>query len=98
MNYGEELQTGAQALVETVVTSPRLLGGAIAGTTSLSIANALEMFQGTLSACGIVTGMIATVLLARVHWIKYKNEVVQNKILTAQLASMGAEPIIEKKL
>lgn len=92
MNWSEELQT----VVEKVVSSPRLTVATASATTTLSAYNFSEAFQSGLSTAGIIAGILATILLSRKHWIDYKNGLVQNKILTAQLNAMGIEPITEK--
>lgn len=93
MIWKDELLTAGESLV----SSPKLTALAAGTTTTLGIANLAEIFQGALSTIGIIAGILATILLSRKHWIDYKNGLVQNKILTAQLEAMGAEPLIEKK-
>ena len=92
MNWNEELRIVA----ENVMASPRLTAVTAGGTTALSAYSLAEALQSALSTAGIIAGIAATILLSRKHWIDYKNGLIQNKILTAQLNQMGVEPITEK--
>lgn len=88
MNYREELQIA----VDAVVSSPKVLAGVSAATTTMGVASAAELIGGALSAVAILSGIIATALLGRVHWISYKNQVIQNKIFRHQLRELGGDP------
>jgi len=88
MNYREELQ----AAVEAVATNPKVTMGVSAATASLGVASAAEIISGVLSGLAILAGIIATTLLARVHWALYKNHVLQNKILRQQFIELGGNP------
>lgn len=92
MNWSEELRIAAA----NVLASPKLTGAVAGATGTYSFYTLSEAFQSALSTAGIIAGIAATILLSRKHWIDYKNGLVQNKILTAQLNAMGVEPITEK--
>lgn len=92
MNWNEELRIVA----ENVIASPRLTAVTAGATTTLSAYSLFDAFQSALSTAGIIAGIAATILLSRKHWIDYKNGLITNKLLTAQLNAMGAEPITEK--
>ena len=92
MNWSEELQ----AVVENVLGSPRLTAVTAGATTTLSAYSLFDAFQSMLSTAGIIAGIAATILLSRKHWIDYKNGLITNKLLTAQLNALGEAPITEK--
>lgn len=88
MSLGEELQN----IATQVVNSPKVFGGVSAATTSLGIASMTQLITGALGLVATAAGIIATVLLGRVHWAAYKNEMLQNKILRKQLIDAGGDP------
>ncbi len=88
MNFRDELQSA----VETVIASPKVLAGVSAATTSMGVASAADIMSGTLAMLAVLSGIVATILLGRVHWISYKNQVIQNKIFRQQLRDMGGDP------
>jgi hypothetical protein len=92
MTLSEELRT----VVENVLGSPKLTVAVAGVTGGYSFHTLSEAFQSALSTAGIIAGIAATILLSRKHWIDYKNGLITNKLLTAQLNAMGAEPITEK--
>jgi hypothetical protein len=88
VNWKNELHNA----VEAVIASPKLTAGVSAATTSLGLASAADYISGAMSFMAILAGIIATMLLGRVHFAKYKNEVVHNKILRRQLIALGGDP------
>ena len=92
MNYSDEFHVA----VEAVASSPKLLAGVSAATTSLGVASFADLISGALSGLAILTGVIASMLLGRVHWISYKNQVLQNKILLRQLRDIEGEPALKE--
>lgn len=85
MNYLNELQSVAQ----DVVGSPKVLATVAGATASLGMVGLSDLMRGALSASAILAGIIATILLGRVHWAKYKNERLKNRILRRQLSELG---------
>jgi hypothetical protein len=92
MIWRDEFKTA----VESALSSPKLTAAVAGATTTLSAYSWFDAFQNVLSTTGILAGIAATILLSRKHWIDYKNGLITNQLLTAQLNSMGAEPITEK--
>lgn len=88
MSLRDELLDAAEALI----SSPKLMAGVSAATTSLGLASATELISGVMSSLAILAGIVATFLLGRVHFAKYKNEMVTNKILRRQLIALGGDP------
>lgn len=88
MNYKDELQTVAEA----VASNPKVLGGVATATSSLGVASLTDVISGTMSMVGLFFGIIATLLLGRVHWANYKNLIIQNKILRKQYIAQGGDP------
>jgi hypothetical protein len=88
MNFRNELLSAA----ETVASNPKVSAGVSAVTTGLGVASATEWISGPLSSVAILAGIIATVMLARVHWETHKNQVLQNKILRKELIKLGGDP------
>lgn len=84
MNYQSEFLN----VVQDIANSPKTLALTGSFTAGLSFANAAQIVQGWLSSSGILLGVIATGLLIRLHWINYKNAVIQNKILLRQQVEM----------
>lgn len=85
MSYENELQS----TVEQIAQSPKTLATVSATTATLGAAGMTSALQGWLSIFAILAGVIATALLCRVHWAKYQNERLQNRILKQQLLDMG---------
>lgn len=88
MSLSDELQSAATE----IASNPKILAGVSAATTSLGVASMTEVISGALSMLAIVAGIIATVLLGRVHWALYKNHMLQNKILRKQAIDAGIDP------
>lgn len=87
MNFRDELQSA----VAEMASNPKVLGGVSAATTSLGLASVTEVISGALSMLAITSGIIATILLGRVHWALYKNHMLQNKILRKQALDAGID-------
>jgi len=81
-------QNELQHVASEVVNSPRLLAASAATTSALSIAEIANIVTGWITTSGILLGAVATALLIRVHWVKYKNEVITNRLLLRQLADL----------
>lgn len=76
-----------------VVNSPRLLAASAATTSALSLAEIANLVTGWVTTSGILLGVVATALLIRVHWINYKNAVLQNQVLLRQLAETDEKEV-----
>ena len=74
-----------------VVNSPRLLAASATGTAGLSIAEMAQLVTGWVANVGILIGVVATILLIRIHLVNYKNSVITNKLLMRQLADIENE-------
>lgn len=85
MNYANEFQSA----LDQVIQSPKTLATISVATASMGAASFTDVARGALSLLAILAGVIATLLLCRVHWAKYKNERLQNRILRQQLLDMG---------
>ncbi len=88
MNYRDELMSAAEAMA----SNPKVLATVAGATSSLGVATWNELISGVLSGAAIMSGIIATILLGRVHWVSYKNQVIQNKIFRKQLRDLGGDP------
>lgn len=88
MSLNEELRNAAAE----IASSPKVLGGVSAATTSLGLASITDVITGSLAIVATSAGIIATFLLGRVHWAAYKNHMLQNKILRKQLIEVGGDP------
>lgn len=88
MNLRDELVSAVSA----IGSSPKVLGGVAATTTSLGVASMAEFIHGALSSCALLAGICATLLLGRVHWAVYKNRMLENKLLRKQLIDIGLDP------
>ncbi len=88
MKFSDELS----AVSEAIASSAKLSVGVSAATASLGIASAADFISGPLSSIAMGMGIIATVLVIRIHLQVHKNHVVQNKIYRRQLISMGGDP------
>lgn len=79
-------------IAEEMMSGPKVTVSVAAATTSAGVASLADIMSGALSWAALAAGLIATVLLSRVHFIRYKNEVLQNKIFRAQLRELGGDP------
>lgn len=92
MNFRDELIAAAEA----VASNPKVTVGVSMATSSLGVASATELISGALSGAAILSGIVATVLLGRVHWTNQKNLAIQNQILRRQLQEMGGDPDLDE--
>ena len=74
-----------------VINSPRLLAASATTTAGLSVAEMAQVVTGWVTNAGIFVGVVATILLIRIHLINYKNSVITNKLLMRQLADIENE-------
>lgn len=74
-----------------VINSPRLLAVSASTTAGLSVAEMAQLVTGWAANAGIFVGVVATILLIRIHLINYKNSVITNKLLMRQLADIENE-------
>lgn len=77
--------------VNETINSPRLLAASATTTAGLSIAEMAQVLTGWATNAGIFVGVVATILLIRIHLVNYKNSVITNKLLTRQLADLENE-------
>lgn len=82
-----ELQEAAKHLVD----DPRVNGAVPTATMFSGFVSMTNEFGGVVSITVSIIGAIATLLLARLNWIKYKNEMIRNRILVEQAAGMGID-------
>lgn len=91
MRYLSELQSVALQAIE----SPKATALVAGSTTAAGLASFADLIHGMFSTSAIIAGVIATALLARVHWKKYQNEVLKNRILRKQAESLGIDLLTE---
>lgn len=96
MNWHDELRTAGENAVEAVINSPKLAASVGGATTSLGAAIRMDWVQGTLASGAVLSGIIMTLILARLHWVTVQNRQIEHKILLRQLADLGVEPLTEK--
>lgn len=77
--------------VNETINSPRLLAASATTTAGLSIAEMAQVLTGWAANIGIFVGVVATILLIRIHLVNYKNSVITNKLLMRQLADIENE-------
>ena len=77
--------------VNETINSPRLLAASATTTAGLSIAEMAQVLTGWATNAGIFVGVVATILLIRIHLVNYKNAVITNKLLTRKLANIENE-------
>lgn len=87
MKFLSELQATAQQLVE----NPKTTGVVATVTASLGMASFADVLKGAVGFAAVVAGLIATILLGRVHWINFENEKINNRMLRKQAADMGID-------
>ncbi len=87
MQFQDELK----AIAEEVASSPRVSATIQVATATLGTAWFADLIQGTLSAVAILSGVIATFLLGRVHWITAQNRQIENKLLRDQAKKLGID-------
>lgn len=78
-----------QSVSEQILQSPKTTAAVSVTTASLGLAGIADLANGVMYAGATLAGIISTLLLGRVHWAKYKNEVLQNRILRKQLEDLG---------
>ncbi len=87
-----KLNDALHAVVQATAESPKLSAVVSTATASLGVASAMEVISGALSTLALLAGIVASTVLARVHWQLYKNHVLQNKIFRQQLKELGGDP------
>lgn len=87
MRFHEELH----GVLQQVAESPKATGIVAAATTSLGLASFTDILRGALSVAAVLAGLIATTILARVNWVKFRNEEIKNRILTKQAGELGID-------
>lgn len=87
MQFPVELQDA----IETVANNPKVAGTVSVATAAGGAAWLTDLIQSTVSMVAILTGVIATVFLIRVHWMTYKNRSLENKILRKQASDLGID-------
>jgi hypothetical protein len=88
MNLSEELNDAVQA----AASNPKVLAAVSGTTTALGAASITEVVGGLLSYSAMCAGIVATILLGRVHWATYKRQILEAKLLKKQLHDLGVDP------
>ena len=92
MNFYSELQSSAQ----TGASNPKVFAAVSGATAALGGATITDLITSALSYGAMLSGIIATILLGRVHWASYKNHMLQTKILKKQLRDLNIDPDSEE--
>lgn len=87
MKFQDELMS----VVEAIASSPKVAAIVQIGTVSMGTAWFAEMLQGTMSILAIGGGVVATLLLIRVHWMTGKKIALENRILRQQAINLGID-------
>lgn len=82
---------GLQSTLHEVASNPKVATAVSVTTATLGAASFADLIQGFLSCVAIAAGVIATILLARVHWVTGKNRDLENKILRKQAENLGID-------
>jgi hypothetical protein len=88
MSLSNELHDAAQA----AASSPKVLAAVSGTTTALGAAGLTDIVGGVLSYSAMCAGIVATILLGRVHWATYKRQILEAKLLKKQLYDLGVDP------
>ena len=59
------------SIASDVINSPRLLAASATTTAGLSVAEMAQLVTGWAANAGIFVGVVATILLIRIHLINY---------------------------
>lgn len=69
----------------------------ISATTGVSLAGLIDLFQGPLAFCGIVAGLIATIILARANWLLGQQRELEILLLKRRVQGLADDPNVEKR-
>ena len=69
----------------------------ISATSSISLAGLIDLFQGPLAFCGIVAGLIATLILARANWLLGEQRELEILLLKRRVQGLAEDPNVEKR-
>jgi hypothetical protein len=92
MKYLDELHV----MVQEMADSQKATAIIAATTTSVGLFTAVDLLRGAASVAAVIIGMIATGILARLNWVRVRNEELNNAILRKQAADMGIDLGAEK--
>lgn len=87
MNLRSELQSA----VQEAASNPKVASTVQVATATLGAASFADLIQGFLSVLAIISGVIATLLLARVHWMTGRQRDLEYQILKKQARDLGIE-------
>lgn len=85
------LRTELQSAVQEAASNPKVSSAIQVATATLGAASFAELIQGFLSVVAIISGVIATLLLARVHWMTGRQRDLEYQILKKQARDLGIE-------
>jgi hypothetical protein len=81
MNWLEELR----AMMERASESSKATGAVVTYTTASGTAAMLQWITGIGAAIAVFAGLAATLILARLNWIRGENERIRGDILRKKL-------------
>lgn len=59
-------------LIEAITNNPKITAFIATTTSAIGAAAGAELIHGALVNLSMAAGIVVTILLGRVHWIKYK--------------------------
>lgn len=87
MNWQSELQLVAQRVIE----SPKTTAAASAFSTAAGVATFQQWITGVASTMAVFAGLIGVLVLARLNWIKSRNEEIRGRILREKAVELGID-------
>ena len=85
------LRSEFQSAVQEAASNPKVASTVQVATATLWAASFADLIQGVLSVLAIISGVIATLLLARVHWMTGRQRDLEYQILKKQARDLGIE-------
>lgn len=87
MNWQSELQHVATRVAE----SPKTTAAASAFSTAAGVASFQQWITGLGSTMAVFAGLIGVLVLARLNWIKSRNEEIRGRILREKAVELGID-------
>lgn len=85
------LKNELKSMVQEAASNPKVASTVQVTTATLGAASFADLIQGVLSTMAIISGVIATLLLARVHWMTGRQRDLEYKMLKKKARDMGID-------
>jgi hypothetical protein len=101
MNYSNETSawlSELQSVLDKIAESPKSTVAASTFSTAAGVATAAQWLTGMAAGLAVFAGLIATIILARLNWLKgeqakqeIENQRLRNQVLRKKAVDLGIE-------